>query len=144
MVAGQQVRSTTISRILKDGGLNVRPGSNDILSGIAKVNSYIAGTPKTPHLTLGTTPGTLLYVAEELPWFQDEIMSYYWKRDPQGKALDEPSDKDDHAMNVIKYMLSKLPEPSEIKVPSEALPPRWSYWHEMSMEDFNQAQGRHV
>jgi len=144
VVAGQQVRSTTISRILKDGGLNVRPGSNDILSGIAKVNSYIAGTPKTPHLTLGTTPGTLLYVAEELPWFQDEIMSYYWKRDPQGKALDEPSDKDDHAMNVIKYMLSKLPEPSEIKVPSEALPPRWSYWHEMSMEDFNQAQGRHV
>ena len=85
VVAGQHVRSTTISRILRDGGIDVRPGSNDILSGIAKVNSYIAGTPKTPHLTLGTTPGTLLYVAEELPWFQDEIMSYYWKRDPQGK-----------------------------------------------------------
>jgi hypothetical protein len=144
VVAGQHVRSTTISRILKDGGIDVRPGSNDILSGIAKVNSYLAGTPKTPHLTLGTMPGTLLYVAEELPWFQDEIMSYYWKRDPQGKPIDEPSDKDDHAMNVIKYMLSKLPEASEIVVPSELLPPKWAYWHEMSTEDYQRAQGKMI
>ena len=58
--------------------------------------------------------------------------------------LDEPSDKDDHAMNVIKYMLSKLPEASEIVVPSEALPPKWKYWHEMSMEDYGNAQGKRI
>jgi hypothetical protein len=143
-VAGQVIRTTTIARILKDAGIDVRAGSNDILSGIAKVNSYISGTLKTPHLTLGTSPGTLLYVAEELPWFQDEILAYYWKRDPQGKPLDVPSDNNDHAMNVVKYMLSKLPEPADIVVPSEALPPKWQYWHEMNMEDYANAQGKRM
>ena len=144
VVAGQTVRSTTIARILKDSGLNMRPGSSDVLSGIAKVNSYIAGTPRTPHLIDGTTPGPLLYVAEELPWYQDEIMSYYWKRDSQGKSIDQPVDHDDHAMNTTKYMLSKLPDPSEIVVPEDRLPPKWSYWHEMSSDDYRRATQRRV
>jgi hypothetical protein len=142
VVAGQAVRNTSIARILKDGGLNLRAGSSDVLSGIAKVNSYIAGTLKTPHLTMGTKPGPLLYVAAELPWFQDEIMSYYWKRDTQGRNIDEPVDAHDHAMNTIKYMLSKLPDPSEIVVPEDTLPPKWSYWQEMSMDDYRRATGR--
>ena len=60
VVAGQAVRSTTIARILKDGGLNLRAGSSDVLSGIAKVNSYLSGTHKTPHLVQGTTPGPIV------------------------------------------------------------------------------------
>ena len=142
VVAGQAVRNTTIARILKDGGLNLRAGSSDVLSGIAKVNSYIAGTPKTPHLATGDRPGPLLYVAAELPWFQDEVMSYYWKRDSQGRNIDEPVDHNDHAMNTVKYMLSKLPDPSEIVVPEDVLPPRWTYWQEMNMDDYKRATGR--
>jgi hypothetical protein len=144
VVAGQAVRSTTIARILKDGGLNIRAGSSDVLSGIAKVNSYLSGTTKTPHLTTGDRPGALLYVASELPWFQDEILGYYWKRDPQGKSIDEPVDHDDHAMNTVKYMLSKLPDPSEIVVPEEMLPPKWRFWQEMSQDDYRLAQRRTV
>jgi hypothetical protein len=142
VVAGQAVRSTTIARILKDDGLNLRAGSSDILPGIAKVNSYIAGTPKTPHLTMGTRPGPLLYVAAELPWFQDEVMSYYWKRDSQGRNIDEPVDHNDHAMNTVKYMLSKLPDPSEIIIPEDALPPKWKFWQEMSMDDYRRVTER--
>jgi hypothetical protein len=142
VVAGQAVRNTTIARILKDGGLNLRAGSSDVLSGIAKVNSYIAGTHKTPHLTTHDRPGPLLYVAAELPWFQDEVMSYYWKRDSQGRNIDEPVDSHDHAMNTVKYMLSKLPDPSEIVVPEDALPPRWKFWNEMNMDDYKRATGR--
>jgi hypothetical protein len=144
VVAGQAVRSTTIARILKDGKLNVRPGSSDVLSGIAKVNSYLAGTNKTPHLITEERPGPLLYVASELPWFQDEIMGYYWKRDAQGKNIDEPVDRDDHAMNTVKYMLSKLPEASEIKVPEDILPPKWKYWQEMSTDEYKAALQRVV
>lgn len=142
VVAGNMVRNTSIARILKDGGLNLRAGSSDVLSGIAKVNSYIAGTHKTPHLTTGDKPGPLLYVAAELPWFLDEIMSYYWKRDSQGRNIDEPVDAHDHAMNTVKYMLSKLPDPSEIVVPEDVLPPKWSYWQEMNMDDYRRATGR--
>jgi hypothetical protein len=144
VVAGQTVRSTTIARILKDSGLNLRAGSSDVLSGIAKVNSYLSGTPKTPHLKTGDKPGPLLHVVDELPWFKDEILSYYWKKDQHGKSIDEPVDHNDHAMNTIKYMLSKLPDPSEIVVPSEMLPPKWSYWHEMSMDDYREAQHKPV
>jgi hypothetical protein len=144
VVAGQAVRSTTIARILKDGGLNIRAGSSDVMSGIAKVNSYLAGTNKTPHLITEERPGPLLYVASELPWFQDEIMGYYWKRDPQGKNIDEPVDRDDHAMNTIKYMLSKVPEASQIKVPEDILPPRWKYWQEMSTDEYKTALQRIV
>jgi len=140
VVAGQSIRSTTIARILKDGGLNIQPGSSDVLSGIAKVNSYLSGTQKTPHLVTEDRPGPLIYVASELSWFQDEILSYYWKRDGQGRSIDEPVDHNDHAMNTIKYMLSKLPEPSMIVVPEEMLPPKWSYWQEMSMDEYKAAQ----
>ena len=87
-------------------------------------------------------PGPLLYVAAELPWFQDEVMSYYWKRDSQGRNIDEPVDHNDHAMNTVKYMLSKLPDPSEIVVPEEVLPPRWKFWQEMNMDDYKRATGR--
>ena len=142
VVAGQTVRNTTIARILKDGGLNLRAGSSDVLSGIAKVNSYFAGTPKTPHLVTQERPGPLLYVATELPWFLDEIMSYYWKRDSQGRNIDQPVDAHDHAMNTTKYMLSKLPDPSEIVVPEDVLPPKWSRWQEMNMDDYRRATGR--
>jgi hypothetical protein len=144
VVAGQTIRSTTIARILKDSGLNLRAGSSDILSGIAKVNSYLAGTPKIPHVMTGDKPGPLLHVVEELPWFKDEILSYYWKKDQHGKSIDEPVDNNDHAMNTVKYMLSKLPDPSEIVMPTEMLPPKWSYWHEMSMDDYREAQHKLV
>ncbi len=125
-------------------GIDVRAGSSDILAGIAKVNSYISGTNKTPHFITGDLPGPLLYCVEELPWFQDEILSYYWKRDQKGNSIDEPIDHDDHAMNTVKYMLSKLPESSEIVVPSELLPPKWSYWHEMEMNEYKLRAGQRV
>lgn len=138
VVAGHTITTTTIAKILKDDGLIVRPGASDTLSGIAKVNSYINGLDTTPHFLTSEVPGPLLYCVEELPWFQDEILSYYWKRDKQGNNIDDPIDHDDHAMNTIKYMLSKLPEPSKIEVPRSQLPPGWARWHEMEVADYQQ------
>ena len=96
------------------------------------------------HTVTGERPGPLLYVADELPWFQDEVMGYYWKRDTQGKNIDEPVDHNDHAMNTIKYMLSKLPDPSEIKIPEDTLPPSWTYWQEMSMDEYQRSRQRSI
>ena len=79
----------------------------------------------------GEKPGPLLYVNEELEFIQDEIFSYYWKRNPQGQNVDEPIDNNDHAMNTLKYMLSKLPEPSEIIIPESVKMPEWMYWQEI-------------
>jgi hypothetical protein len=130
VVAGRGI-GTNVASLLREAGLEVVPGASDILSGLAKVNSYIAGTMQTPHIVTGEVPGPMLYVVDELDWFMDEIFSYYWKRNPQGQHIDDPVDNNDHAMNVIKYMLSHLPDPSEIVVPKNQLPPKWLYWHEM-------------
>ena len=120
-----------VARLFEEMGIDMRPGGNDILPGIAKVNAYLAGRHDIPHVITGEKPGPLLYVCDDLEFIQDEIFSYYWKRNPQGQHIDEPIDNNDHAMNTLKYMLSKLPVPSEISIPKDKLPPQWAFWHEI-------------
>lgn len=132
VVAGKKDTGDTIAKIYKDDyNLYMRPASNEIIAGIAKVNGYINGTRLTPHLITGEIGSSLLYVVEELSFFDDEITSYYWKRNPQGQQIDEPQEHNDHAMNTVKYMLSHLPHPSKIVIPKSALPPGWMFWQEV-------------
>ena len=135
VIASKKNTGDTLAKLFKDLGIHMRPATNDILPGIAKINSYINGTMNTPHCVTHTKPGPLLYINSELEWFMDEISSYYWKRNPLGKCIDEPVDDNDHAMNTLKYLLAFLPEASKIVVPQSALPPKWKYWQEMSDED---------
>lgn len=129
----------TIAKLLSAANLWLRPAHNDIIPGIAKVNAYLADKLGVPHLVTETEPSPMLYVVDDLTWFQDEIGSYYWKKNPQGVNIDEPIDNNDHAMNTTKYLLSRLPEPSKIKLPSEKLPPKWAFWHEMDQTDYKRA-----
>lgn len=129
-VAGQSVSSDTIAKAFNDAKIFVQASDNSVLTGIAKVNAYINGHPKVPHLVTGDKPSPMLYVVDDLQWFEDEITAYYWKKNPQGENIDEPIDRNDHAMNTVKYMLTKLPDVAKIVIPSEALPPKWKFWHE--------------
>lgn len=121
----------TVAKLYQREGIQMRPAVNDITSGVAKMGAYIAGVPHVPSLIEGATNGTLMYVAREMDWWHDEIGAYYWKKNPLGQMLDEPSGGNDHAMDATKYMLSKLPDPSKIVIPKDKLPPQWSYWHEL-------------
>ena len=49
-------------------------------------------------------------MATELTYVIGELTAYYWKTDTDGERIDEPVDKNDHACNVLKYMLSKEPD----------------------------------
>lgn len=133
VIAGVRDTGDTIAKIYKSMGIRSAPASNEIIAGIAKVNGYIAGGVEIPHLITGETPGPLLYVTDDLDFIQDEIFSYYWKRSTSGKHIDVPTDDNDHAMNTIKYMLAKLPQPADIVTPKSALPPEWTKWHEVEM-----------
>lgn len=111
----------------------MRPASNDITAGIAKVSAYLNGSWATPspyHDNL--LPGPLVYVTANLDFFHNEISNYFWKRNPQGEWIDEPIDRNDHAMDTIKYGLAKLPDPSEIVIPKSVIAPEWMFWHEMN------------
>lgn len=128
--SGPRKTGESIANLLREMHLELRPGSNDIQTGIAKVNTYLAGHAKVPHLITGEFPGPLLYFVDDLEFIQEEIGSYYWKKNTQGVRIDEPIDSNDHSMNVLKYMLSKRPEVSKIVLPKDHLPPGWLFWQE--------------
>lgn len=134
-VAGIKNTGHTIAKVFSDCGVSMRPASNDILPGIAKVNAYLNGHPKIPHPVTGETPGPLLFVNDELSWFDDEITSYYWKKNLQGNSIDEPIDGADDGMNTTKYLVAFRPLPAEIVIPQDALPPGWAFWHEATDEE---------
>jgi hypothetical protein len=121
---------TPISHLLSASGMECRPATNDIVTGIAKVAAYLADQPTHEHILTGKTPGPLLYFVDDLDFIFDEITNYYWDRTSTGEHVDRPIDRDDHAMDVLKYMLSHLPEPAEIVIPKSNKPKPWMFWHE--------------
>jgi len=134
VIAGLKETGDTIANIYRDDyNMFMRPASNDIIAGIAKVNGYFGGLPHMKHPVTGEENASLIYVVDDLEddFFEQEITSYYWKRSPLGQMIDEPMDENDHAMNAMKYMLSHLPHASKIEVPASALPPQWMFWHEV-------------
>ncbi len=134
VVAGMKETGSTIAKLYENDRIYTRPASNEITTGIAKVNSYLAGKSGVSHIVTGEDPGPLLYFVDDLDFIADEMGAYYWKQNPQGQRIDEPMDTNDHAMNALKYMLSYLPDVSKIIVPEKALPPKWSFWHEVDMQ----------
>jgi hypothetical protein len=140
IIAGRKDTGDTLARLLGAEGLYLRPASNDVVQGISKVNSYMASWPKIAHVVTAAKPAPLFYIVDDLAWFQDEISSYYWKRNPQGMNIDEPIDHNDHAMDTTKYLLAHLPKPSEIIIPQDKLPPQWSFWHEVDINEADAMQ----
>lgn len=133
IVAGKRDTGDTISKLLADLEMYTRPATNHILPGIGKVNAYLTGAHWTPHLITGEKPGPLLYVCDDLGWFDDEISNYYWKKNPLGMTIDEPQEHGDHAMNALKYLLAFSPHPSQIIIPKKELPPGWMFWQEFDV-----------
>lgn len=129
------VKSTgdTIAKLFEGLGIKMRPSSNDILAGIAKVTAYLNGRTNMPNPFTGDGHGPLIFVSLALDWFSTEIQNYFWKVNPSGQRIDEPIDRDDHAMDAVKYLIARLPDPSQIVTPAHALPPQWKFWHEVEM-----------
>lgn len=134
VIAGKKDTGETIAKLLEQEDLHMRPATNHILPGIAKINAYLADTIWVPSLITGEKPSPLLYVVDDLEWFDDEISNYYWKKNPQGLQIDEPQDTNDHAMNALKYLLAFRPHPSKIVVPATAMPPGWMRWQEYDVD----------
>lgn len=123
-------RGESIANLYREMNIFMKPGHNEIISGIAKVNAYLSGRVDIPHLITGEMGSPLIYFVDDMNWIEDEITSYFWKKNPQGISLDEPQDVNDHAMNAIKYGLSFRPMPSEIVLPKDQVIPAYMFWHE--------------
>jgi hypothetical protein len=128
---GYKILGTTIaSKFDSDYGIKMRPGDNTIEAGIIKVNSYLNQYAHLPSI-VPPEKSSLLYFSDELGFVRDEFGNYFWKRNPMGEFEDIPIDRNDHAMNTIKYMLSFRPKPGQIIKPISEQVPAWMFWHEV-------------
>lgn len=87
-------------------GLRFCPGQNDIMTGITKVTSYLDLMKMHKNPFTSTYYAPHFYVSDKCTWFIDEITDYHWKKDKNDESQDIPVDKNDHAMDMLKYLLT--------------------------------------
>lgn len=102
----------TIATLFNSGrnAVKMSAADNEIARGIIKTNIYLTIADNHRDPFNGAMGAPHLYIATELQWMIDEFTSYYWKTDTSGARFDVPIDKNDHAMNTVKYLLSKQPD----------------------------------
>lgn len=89
-------------------GLEMARGNNDIMNGILRVKARLR--PQTTLLNPFTHDYGMpqLIIASHLRFVCEEFNTYRWKSQGASEVrIDTPVDKDDHAMDAIKYMSSK-------------------------------------
>lgn len=127
-VKGESV--TTLAKLLEERGLYIKPGQNAVASGIMKVTGYLAILPNNHYQDL-TLHGPSLYFSDDLQFIADEVLSYFWKTNPLGDRIDEPVDRNDHAMDAIKFMLSRVPDATKLLYNQPLPTPEMYKWHEL-------------
>jgi hypothetical protein len=128
--SAQQV-GATVARMLRDEGVICTRANNDIVSGIAKVGSYLEVDPKHVHPFTGAFGSPRLFFSTNCPWIDKEIVDYYWKKDQAGEYEDKPRDVRDHAMDMVKYFMTHRPRISLYKPRVTELPKRFMRWGEI-------------
>ena len=127
---GVGTSATTVAKVLQeDHDIHCTPGQNAIEAGVTKVSSYLNPHAMMSFIAEGK-PGPLIYFNRKLSFIEDEFDAYFWKTDSEGERLDEPSDRNDHAMDTIKYMLSKRPEAMKFMYYQPAVKPEYLEWQE--------------
>lgn len=134
----------TVAQLLQDEGLQLRRGNNDVTNGILKVSGYLAVQDRHFNPVSGQSPAPYLYVSDRLEFVANEFSGYFWKKDNQtGEPTDTPVDKNDHAMDTIKYLLSDRPKVADIYVPRVTLPDPLLLWGERQEAGVRQSSVRH-
>lgn len=91
-------------------------GNNDIMNGVAKIQSYLSPSQYITHPVTGNLDAPYMYVSDKCDFFLNEAGDYYWKKNPQGEYEDEPQDRNNHAMDAARYLLTDRPAPAPLLV----------------------------
>lgn len=106
----KQASGDSIAEMLRrEVSLNLVKGENNISSGISKIQGMWEFNDYLWNPITETYGSPRLLINEELDFFTNEITSYYWDRDKQtGDYKDKPIDRNDHAMDTLKYMVTPV------------------------------------
>ena len=96
---------TTVSDLFGRCGIDLERGNNSISGGIGKVSEYLKINPLRRNPYMNTMGSPQVFFSSKLTFLIDEIVDYRWKMDKDG-AMDKPVDRNDHAMDSLKYMLT--------------------------------------
>lgn len=111
-------------------------GNNDITNGIAKVTSYLSRVKHHRCPFTSQLDAPYIYFSDKLDFVRKEFSGYRWRaKASTGELVDEPVDKNDHAMDTIKYILGERPKLSKLPVMGFALPPDSFMWTVMPKQD---------
>lgn len=124
----------TIAQLFDECGVPMRRGNNDILGGIVKVGAYLNLSRFHRNPFTGEYGAPHIYFSRELNFVIDEFGGYYWDKDNKGDSDDKPKDKDDHAMDTMKYLLTSVPDVAKLDL-KKVGPPSYLRWHEGETND---------
>jgi hypothetical protein len=141
---GKKLVGKSISEMMHEDGIITRRGNNDINNGIIKVNQYLIPQKFHKNPISGEYNSPYLYVSDKMQWWIDEISDYYWQKNPMGEQMDKPVDKNDHAMDTMKYLLSERPAISTFLVSADPKPVGWFKWGEREAQDERVRMARHA
>ena len=127
----------TVADIFYDNGMGVMMtrGNNNIMNGITKVRGYMEPLQGRKSPFTGLSPAPHLYISDRCEWLVGEIVDYYWKKDEKGMPTDTPNDRNDHAMDMLKYLLSHRPQIGKIVADKLSLPDGFTKWYEREVEE---------
>lgn len=135
---------TTVAGLFRDEHIMMSRANNDILSGIAKVQSYLAIDPYHRHPLTGNMGSPRLFFNANLQWNDSEFVDYYWKKNSAGEQEDVPMDRADHAMDKTKYMLTHRPKLAQLVPQKLIIPPQYMRWGERDVATRHSRSHRHA
>ena len=141
--SGQTV-GETVAGLLNDYGIVTTRANNNILSGIAKVGSYLEIDKEHINPITGQKGSPRLFITDRCSFIDKEIVDYYWKKDTAGTYEDVPRDINDHAMDMTKYFFTHLPKISLYKPRVTELPKRFMRWGEIERATRHSRSHRHA
>jgi hypothetical protein len=100
----------TVAELFAAEGIRMTRGNNNKLNGIVKIKQRLVIEPTVTNPFTGTLGSPKLFISDHLSFVVDEFTTYRWKKAKDDTPVDEPVDKDDHAMDTLKYMLSREPQ----------------------------------
>ena len=139
---GQTV-GVTVAGLLREYQVSCRRANNNIVSGIAKVQSYLEIDARHPHPITGEFGSPRFFVSKKLDWWDNEIVDYYWKKDGSGEIQDIPNDRKDHAMDMTKYFFTDRPRIALFDLRVFKPKPSYMRWGEVNDNTANTRKHRY-
>ena len=115
-------------------GIRMRRAPNERMSGIVNVMQYLRLQKSLVNPFTGQLGAPKLYFSDKLSFLHDEFNTYRWRRDRTDASTDVTVDKDDHAMDALRYMLGGQVTPGRRRSKLlKIIPPAVLQWHEQDV-----------